>query len=246
MRNCGNILAMLDIELYKKTPELYEELQHLRPDYTGAIIAVMKFSLGELKDKINVIIADFCCGTGENTKLLAEKLGGIGKAILIDINKEFLKMAEASGIKANQIDTHCTDILNVVLQNEADLVLSVFAYHHLQDGQKNDYILKIKEALKHDGVLVLAEIYIPNKETEIEYYKYLYENITKQNQTPELHKFLMETSKSNNFEFKVGKEFADKQLQDNGFVLTKSQKIWPLDNKFSENMGTFVEVWTLV
>ncbi len=236
---------MADIELYADKPNLYNRLQHSRPDYAGAVDAVVEMATRELSERMNATVADFCCGTGSITKTIAEKLGGIKRAILIDINWEFLKIARASHIKAEYIGVRCSDILNVRLGNESDVVLSVFAYHHVPNDQKQKYVSQVRSALKPGGVLILAEIYMPDREATIQYYKNLYESVSLREQNPDLHKFLMQTAQSDEFEFKVSKDFADTQFRKNGFKLLESKKIWPLDSKSAQEVGTFVQTWRL-
>ena len=65
---------MSDIDLYNKSPKEYEHLQHMRPDYVGAIGEFVDLATKYLKDKKDVTIADFCCGHGENTGVWFEKM----------------------------------------------------------------------------------------------------------------------------------------------------------------------------
>jgi ubiquinone/menaquinone biosynthesis C-methylase UbiE len=109
--------------------------------------------------------------------------------------------------------------------------------------EKADYIEKAKDVLKKDGIILLGEIYVPDKEVTLEYYRQLYNEIPKK--SAELERFLMQTANSGRFEYKVTKEFADKQLIEAGFELVESKKIWPTDDRFGTNVGTFVEVWKL-
>jgi len=107
-----------------------------------------------------------------------------------------------------------------------------------------DYLKKVKEVLKKDGLLFLGEIYMPDKETTIEYYRKLYESIPEKSQ--ELKDFLTQTAESDDYEYKVAKYFADGQLREAGFEKLESRKIWPLDDEFGKDVGTFVEVWRVV
>jgi ubiquinone/menaquinone biosynthesis C-methylase UbiE len=230
-----------DIDLYENKPDSYDKLQMLRPDYMGAKSAFLDLALKHLEGKKNIVLADFCSGTGINTKLLAGRLP-VSYAVLIDTNKKFIEIAKKSEINT-KLETHIGDILKVDLTRCADAVISMFAYHHITNTHKADYIEKIKDVLKQGGILLLGEIYIPNKETTIEYYKHLYSSIAKK--SPELESFLMQTANSDHYEYKVAKEFADKQLIEAGFELIESKKIWPVDSKFDKTIGTFVEAWKL-
>jgi putative AdoMet-dependent methyltransferase len=233
---------MSDIDLYSHSYNQYEELQEKRPDYTHARRAFLDLALVQLKDKAPVSITDFCCGTGNNTKLLAEHVT-IGKATLIDINKRFLESALQSQIKAREVVTIESDILKAQLAPEYDLVISMFAYHHVPDADKGKYIEVVKSALKPGGILLLGEIYSPDKNTTRAYYSHLLEAIPASERTPELETFLRQTAESEEFEYKVSRTFAHDQLRTAGFTLLHDTKIWPTDATFAKDVGTFVEVW---
>jgi ubiquinone/menaquinone biosynthesis C-methylase UbiE len=233
---------MSDIELYDKSPEAYEDLQLRRPDYTPSIQMFRKLAK-EYLPKTGIIIADFCCGTGKNTALVAQDTK-VEKAVLVDINKDFIEIAKAKSINTT-IFPLVSDILTAPLTCECDAVISMFAYHHVKDSDKIRYIDQVKSALKKDGLLFLGEIYTTDKETTLKYYKKLLNEIGSNSRLEELNKFLMETAKSDNCEFKVNQEFAHNQLKENGFELLRSEKIWPKDEELGNTVGMFVEVWKL-
>ncbi len=235
---------MSDIELYEKSADKYEALQEKREDYVLARKAFLDLVVSHLQNKKEVTIADFCCGTGNNTHLISQKFL-IKKATLVDINREFLEIAVASGIHAKEIVPVQSDILKVELPSDHDLVISMFAYHHVPDDQKEKYIEIAKGALKMGGLLLLGEIYSPDKQTTVKYYEHLLNSIPQRQRTPELEKFLRQTATSDHFEYKVSKGFAVTQLKNAGFTLLESVKIWPKDNAFANDVGTFVEVWKL-
>lgn len=233
---------MLDIELYDKATNSYDELQNTRPDYVQAVNRAIELAVKYLNTKSDIVIVDFCCGTGQITKKLAEAVGGAEKVTLIDINEHFLRIAMNLGIKTKKIEAK-NNVLSANLKPEADIVLAMFAYHHMPDADKETFLKQARNALKPQGLLLLGEIYSPDRETTIRYYENLYDSIPKEKQSPELEKFLTETAESEQFEFKVVKSFADKQLTKNGFILLQSDKIFPKDETFSADIGTFVEVW---
>jgi ubiquinone/menaquinone biosynthesis C-methylase UbiE len=234
---------MSDIDLYTDSASSYDDLQHKRPDYSGALKNFEDTAVRLLTGKENIVIADFCCGTGSNTKTLAQRLP-VSKAILIDINRDFLNMAQRSKIQA-EIKIVEGDIIEVSLKEEADLVISMFAYHHVPDDKKLLYIEQVKSVLKPGGILLLGEIYSPDKETTIKYYDNLINSIDSKIRTKELEKFLKQTAESDDFEYKVSREFAHGQLVTSGFVLVEEKKIWPNGSILGESVGTFVEVWQI-
>ena len=231
---------MSDIDLYQNSADTYESLQMKRPDYVGARSTLLDFGIKYLHNKKEVTLADFCCGIGNNTKLLAAKIP-LKEGVLIDINKEFLVIAKNSHINASKITLIQSDVLDASELPSCDAIISMFAYHHVPDSQKEKYLQIAKENLKKDGILLWGEIYSPSKETTLKYYEHLLSFI--KNTTPELEKFLCETAESDTFEYKVSRQFAHSQLQKIGFEMIDSKKIWPIDATFSEDVGTFVEIW---
>ncbi|MBI5077461.1 methyltransferase domain-containing protein [Candidatus Falkowbacteria bacterium] len=163
-----------DINLYTEHPEKYSELQNLRPDYRGAIETTVALVTKYLKDRNKISVADFCGGIGNVTRKIAEHIP-ISKATIIDINKEFLHIAESSSIKTEKLETIHSDILEVKLEKEFDLVLSIFAYHHVTDNKKEKYLKVALSGLKENGFLVLTEIYSPNQDLTNQYYRKLLE-----------------------------------------------------------------------
>jgi len=229
-----------DIHLYNLHPEKYSELQNLRPDYKSAIDVTVSLAIKHLKNRNEISVADFCGGIGNVTKKIAENMP-VSKASIIDINKEFLNIAELSGIKVKELETINSDILNVKLKKDFDLILSVFSYHHVTDDKKEKYLEIALNGLREDGFLILTEIYLPDQDITKQYYRKLLDEIPTKNSL--LENFLTETANSTSFEYKVSKEFAARQLEMLGFKEIESVKIWPLDNTFDENIGTFVQVF---
>lgn len=235
---------MSDIDLYNKSPESYDGLQHMRPDYVGAQKAFINLATRHLSGRQNISVADFCCGTGQDTKSLAERIT-IDKATLIDMNEDFLRIAKDKEIGVRDVETVCSDILEADVPANNDLVISMFAYHHVPDSRKADYLKKAKAALKPGGLLLLGEIYMRNKEDTLKYYEDLIDSIPGGKENPALVSFLRQTAASDGFEFKVSKEYAYKQLNEAGFSLVESQKIWPVGGSLLANEGMFVEVWKI-
>ncbi|MDE2038273.1 MAG: class I SAM-dependent methyltransferase [Patescibacteria group bacterium] len=124
------------IDLYDKTPGSYDRLQHMRPDYVGAQQAFVDMAVKYLGGKKDVSLADFCSGTGKDTRLVSDRVE-VASARLIDINKDFLEQALEQGIKAKNITVEQSDILAADVGTGADAVISMFAYHHVKDADKS-------------------------------------------------------------------------------------------------------------
>ena len=156
--------------------------------------------------------------------------------------KTDISVAEKSELKkkVGELVTIQSDILHAPVQALNDIVISMFAYHHVLDDQKANYIEVAKSALKKGGILLLGEIYSPLRETTLKYYDDLLNAIDPRVRTPELQTFLRQTAESDDFEYKVSKQFAHDQLNKAGFKLQISQKIWP---DTLDDVGTYVEVW---
>jgi ubiquinone/menaquinone biosynthesis C-methylase UbiE len=233
---------MTDIDLYQDGADLYESLQEKRPDYTGARKALKEFFNKYLNHDAPLVVADFCCGTGNNTRLLSE-LFLLKKSVLIDVNQTFLDLAEKSGILANKLVKICSDILSVSLSSEHDAVIAMFAYHHVPDSRKYDFLKISYDALKPGGYLYLGEIYSPNRDSTLAYYEALLRAIPLDNQSAQLTNFLMQTAQSDSFEYKVSRQYAHNQLLSQGFILVECRKVWPADGGLDSGVGTYLEVW---
>jgi len=236
---------MPDIQVYEEHPQDYIEYQNSRPDYSKAIQISLDLAERYLTKNHLAVIADFCGGTRSNSKKLAEKVGGLQKVTIVDTNSDFLKIAAAAGIDANQIETLNDDILKVSLPKIYDLVLAIFAYHHVPDSHKKLFVEKAKSALKPGGHLILAEMFFPDKKTVINYYESLIQNIPDEERLPGLEEFLMQTANSSNFEFKVSKDFCENQFLQEEFQKLEEVKIWPDDSRFDSDIGTFVQVYKM-
>ncbi|MEO6324603.1 MAG: class I SAM-dependent methyltransferase [Thermoanaerobaculia bacterium] len=231
-----------EIDLYGE-PGLYDTLQQQRLDYRPAIqreiAAAVEFAAG----RTTLSLADLCCGTGHQTKEIAERLGGLSVAVLVDTNQGFLDEAARIEIRAQRVDCLCGHVCDVTFESRADIVLASFAYHHVPDAMKARFIEQTKAALAPGGIVILGEIFLPDRVTTLRYYDHLYRSLPAASQTSTLRTFLDQTAASEDFEYKVTKSFADGQFIEAGLVRMTEEKIWPLDGSFDEDVGTFVQVY---
>ena len=229
---------MPDIDLYTESPELYDQLQQLRPDYLEAVQAAAVLA-GRYAANSEIRVLDLCCGTAATT-LKFSLLRALTRVELVDMNADFLRIAKASGIRTRELTTINIDVREYRPSKQFDVVFSMFAYHHVPDSDKEAYVKTIESALTQGGVLLLAEIFLPDKDSERAYYHALLQTIPKHEHTEELESFLEQTANSTDFEFKVSKTFADAQFVEKGFRLLEEQKIWP---KTQDKEGTYVQVY---
>ena len=229
-----------DISLYNTHPDEYNDIQNLRPDYKKAIEMTVELAIKYMHGKNSISIADFCGGTGAITKKIADIIN-IDKAKIVDTNQEFLNIAERADIKTKKLETACSDILDIKLDREYDLILSIFAYHHIPDDKKEKYLKQVVDGLKESGILILTEIYLPNKKITLNYYHKLLDEMSEK--SPILEKFITETAESTDYEFKVSRGFADRQMTELGLTEIECIKIWPLDNTLDKDIGTFVQIF---
>lgn len=232
--------APSDIALYTNQTNEYDELQHLRPDYREAervsIDLVAKYSASAA---INVV--DFCGGSGSFMQKLAERIR-IDDSLIVDINKCFLDLAKDRMRGIAEVRTLCSDIIVAEINNQFDWVLSIFAYHHVPDDKKIQYLQKAFNALKHGGRMILTEIYLPDRASALAYYEKVLSEIPLHQRRKSLEVFLRQTAQSTQCEFKVQKSFMEAQIKEVGFRVIEEQKIWPLNDSFSVDVGTFVTI----
>lgn len=229
---------MPDIDLYTESPELYDQLQQLRPDYVEAVEASSTLAAQHTESN-DVRVLDICCGTGATTLKFSQR-HPLAKVELVDMNSDFLRMAESSGIVTQELTVINKDARQYQPHRQFDLVFSIFAYHHMPDVDKQLYIDTIANALVQDGLLLLAEIFFRDKTSERAYYHDLLETIPESEHTDELESFLEQTANSTDFEFKVPKAISDNQFVQRGFRLIEERKIWP---KTPDEDGTYVQVY---
>ncbi len=120
----------------------------------GSITTIInRYLLKHLPEKIDSAI-DVGCGTGEFTRLLAERSG---KVIGIDLSDKMLSRAleKAKGIK--NVNDVKGDFMEYELGEEQyDCIASIATVHHLP---MEEFLIKAKAALKPGGVLLVLDLY---------------------------------------------------------------------------------------
>lgn len=228
----------MDIDLYNN-PENYDTLQMSRPDYRLAIEKEVSFAKDFLVTRQDAKILDLCSGTGLVGRKACESISA--EVNLVDENPKLQEIAEKMDWGTCKVQTQCVDVLRAVLPGaHFDLVISSFAYHHLPDSDKKEFLKMAHRALKSDGRVVIAEIYIPNRVLIQKYYLHLIDSVPEHQRTQELKDFLTQTAKSEDYEYKVSRDFAQRQFDEVGFEVVYEERIWSYSE--DQNVGTFVQV----
>ena len=234
---------MVDINAYTQEakPTDYRNFASKMHFYNVAIATTLEKAIEHTPDLATV--ADFCCATGENTRDLSKSVP-LTRAYMIDINTNFVMEALQSGIQAKRIDAICSDLLQADLpRGQVDTVLSNFAYHHIPDEGKAAYIGQANYCLKPGGKVILTETFLGDKQVTRKFYDKVFAEISQEERIPGLEEFINQTAESTDFEFKVFKNFADKQFYEAGFKIVDEVKIWPTDGSMEYDEGTFVQVY---
>jgi ubiquinone/menaquinone biosynthesis C-methylase UbiE len=231
----------MDIDIYKN-PDDYQKLQLLRPDYVGALNTVLDMATVCFPPQRSIRVLDVCGGTGFISHTLTKQLS-IEHVTIVDINQKLLDQSKARTWKNVEVKIICSDVMDAPIQDHSyDLILSIFAYHHIVDDEKFKFLQRIRKALSPQAFLIVAEIYLPDQEKTESYYAHLLQAVPTEKRSDEFVEFLRQTAQSEDSEFKVGKNIAEEHVQQAGFKIVQEKKIWPTDAFFPSEIGTFVQV----
>src|SRR2546423_5462696 len=93
------------------------------------------------------------CGTGEFTRRLAARAQSV---VALDLSAQMLRLARARSANYENIEYLLGDVMGLALPAERyDLIVSLATLHHLPLGPA---LLKMKAALKPDGVLIIHDL----------------------------------------------------------------------------------------
>jgi SAM-dependent methyltransferase len=233
---------MPDIDLYEQTPELYLEYQNSRPDYVPGIDRTVALAAEHAPTGRKPVVVDFCSGPGANSRDYAALVGGVERTVLIDINGDFLGQAGDLGIDTEHLETIHASVLDAEPTTAADVIIATFSYHHMPDPDKARYVDRAKQWLKPSGIVALGEIYLEGETQNLEYYARLFDAIPEGKRSEGLKKFLDQTARSNDFEFKVSRAKAEQEWS-RLFEKVTEEQIWPHDPSVMPGAGTFVQIF---
>jgi ubiquinone/menaquinone biosynthesis C-methylase UbiE len=93
------------------------------------------------------------CGTGEFTRLLASRARSV---VALDLSSQMIRLASSLSADHQNIEYVLGDVMRLPLAaGRFDCVVSIATLHHLPLGEA---LLKLKDALKPDGVLVIHDL----------------------------------------------------------------------------------------
>jgi 2-polyprenyl-3-methyl-5-hydroxy-6-metoxy-1,4-benzoquinol methylase len=103
---------------------------------------------------------DMGCGGGDVTRLLAERVGVIGRVIGVDFDAEVIRLAERDAVadQLHHVAFHVADLFDYRPEAPFDLVYARFLLSHLRDP--SGAIAHLRQMLKPSGVLVVEDIEI--------------------------------------------------------------------------------------
>ena len=116
-----------------------------------------KFLLQHLpKDCANAL--EVGCGTGTFSRRLAERAVQV---IAVDLSSEMIRVARARSAHLRNVEYRCADVMSCDLPPEHfDCVATIATLHHLP---LRDVILKLKEAVSPGGVLLVLDLFEPER-----------------------------------------------------------------------------------
>lgn len=117
-----------------------------------------------------LLLIDIGCGTGAFGVHAAKYFN---KVLAVDVSKEMLSIAKskAEALNLDNIEFHNSGFLNFKSKEEADIVFTKWAFHHLPDFWKQAALININTMLKIDGLFLLTDVifkYAPDFEQNIE------------------------------------------------------------------------------
>jgi ubiquinone/menaquinone biosynthesis C-methylase UbiE len=93
------------------------------------------------------------CGAGEFTRLLAARARSV---VALDLSSQMIRLAKSQSASYKNIEYLLGDFMRLALPDEAyDCIVSIATLHHLPSVEA---LLKMKNALKPDGVLIIHDL----------------------------------------------------------------------------------------
>ena len=93
------------------------------------------------------------CGTGALARALAARCK---RVVALDLSAEMIRVARSRSVRFNNLEFQLADAMTCDFpQSHFDFICSIATFHHLQ---QRELIIKIKDALRPGGVLVVLDL----------------------------------------------------------------------------------------
>lgn len=140
--------------------KMYDEMQMLRPDYCAAMDILRREARLLIRSKSGgVSVLDVACGTAMATRVVFNNMT-IPKQqefrfVGLDVDKQLSEWARQEWPSLNLV---CANMTDAVINEQFDLLLCSFAYHHVPDAEKPELCKKLRTWCKPAGDLLVLEI----------------------------------------------------------------------------------------
>ncbi len=210
---------------------------------------------GSLKEKVGyeenkkleeVSILDLCSGPGNFVNHLAFVCPNI-KVVCVDTNINFIDAGNKVFKKWQFIEGDATKI---VLKRKFNFVTASSAYHHIEDGNKVDFMKIIYKHLADDGAAIICEHFLPDYKTDLdrgksinEYYGRLEQWYNDGNATPKAIQIIREVREQESKgegEHKVSFGIFRDHVEKSGLKIDTDIPVWQPPSLMLDNAGSHV------
>lgn len=132
--------------------EEFDRIALLNEAHPGVGGFYHRYLLGLLPPRCERVL-EIGCGAGELTRRLAERAQSV---VAVDLSPQMMRLAREQSVEHANIEYVTGDVMQLPLAvGKFDCVISIATLHHLP---LNQAVLKMKDALKPGGVLVVHDL----------------------------------------------------------------------------------------
>jgi SAM-dependent methyltransferase len=136
----------------RRIREEFDRIALLSEAHPGVGGCYHRYLLGLLPSQCESVL-EIGCGTGEFTRLLA---GRARKVVAVDLSPQMIRLARELSTEHSNLEYLTGDVMQLPLRTGGfDCVVSIATLHHLP---LNQALLKMKDALKPGGALVIHDL----------------------------------------------------------------------------------------